>query len=129
MGQLKPWQIVLFVAAIGVLGVSLWFSLKTDRERPADHVVLLDVTTGDLYRARITRSMFMPETRESDGAAVLWPVYEDEETGIWRVNPRHLPQVRERTEGEVNTDVVDLSSGQIRPANATPRRMSLGQRS
>lgn len=128
MGQLKPWQIVLFVAAIGVLGVSLWFSLKTDRERPADHVVFVDVTTGELVRARITRSMFMPEVRP-DGAAVLWPVFRDEDSGEWLINPRHLPRVSEQTDGQINTEYVDLTTGRVRPANSSPKRMSLSSRS
>jgi len=127
MNQVKPWQIVLFVAAVLVLGGSFVWSLRTERVKPNEYVTFVDVTTGELLRARITRSMMMPEPRVDNGPGILWPVFRTDE-GEWMVNGRHLPSVAERTEGSVNTQHVDLSSGRVSPANSTPARMSLVKR-
>ena len=90
MGDVKPWQIVLFVAAVVVVGVSLgWMVLGGKRVDLPNEAVFADVSNGDLYTVNLRgrRSAMVPSKNPETGEWTLFPVERDE-SGAWRITER-----------------------------------------
>ena len=49
MDNIKPWQIILFIAAVGVLGFSVWKFAFTSDIPTTDGYLTVDIKTGQLY--------------------------------------------------------------------------------
>lgn len=85
MDNIKPWQIVIFVLAIGALGFSIWkFGVGSSIEsNMAKSMTLVDVETGQLYIVDISgqRGVMIPVRRPETRELALMPVYQ--ESGSW----------------------------------------------
>jgi len=83
--------IVSVVALAGGAGLVAWHFLGSDELDKAEYRYLVDITTGDAYRVRMSEINALivparhPETREP----VLFPIEEQAE-GRWRIIDRYL---------------------------------------
>jgi|TARA_R110000782_G_scaffold57258_30_gene119869 hypothetical protein len=124
MGNVKPWQIILFVAAIGVLAFSVWkFGFTGGPDLP-DSVLLVDVKTGDLFELDIggRKAAYYPEKHPDTGERTLMPVVKEDD-GSWKIGGRMLPALQD-VPGETPA-VTDPSSGTVSVNDSRPRRIRL----
>jgi len=128
MGQkLKVWHIVLFVAAATALGFSVWWSTSGPPKPKSTHrVVLVDVTTGDLFQfSTEKRAVIIPERNPDTGRIALFPVSKSED-GRWLIERRYLESLNE-VEGEPVK--LDARTGQVSVTSETPKSVgSAGSR-
>lgn len=89
-GKLRPWQIGLFVVALIAVGVAVAFSLRGSGPPLSKHVVLVDVTTGELFDLSTKGGMgaVIPELHPDTKQPVLLPTTEKD--GKWTVQQRFL---------------------------------------
>lgn len=125
MGDVKPWQLILMIAAIGVLGFSVWnfgFKSKGDLDLLADSVVMIDVTTGDLFEFSLKgrRGVVVPAVNPDTGTRTLIPVEPGPEGQGWSVSERNLNVLRSL---EVQISAIDRSTGRATPSGQTPKRI------
>lgn len=90
MDDLKPWHIVLIIAAVAVLGFSVYRAVFSNSVPKHDSILLVDVTTGILYDAHKgdARGMLLPARSPDTNERTLFPV-EQTEDGQWRVRARY----------------------------------------
>jgi hypothetical protein len=76
MDNIKPWQIILFVAAIGVLGFSVWKFGFSSSVPVTDGYLTIDVKTGQLYDIKKGRAkgVSLPAKHPETGERTLFPV-------------------------------------------------------
>lgn len=81
MGSLKPWQLVLLIAAVVVLFVSLWISLSGEKVKSASSFYMIDVMTGEVYKANISgrRSVMVPAKSPETMVRSIVPILQTEE--------------------------------------------------
>ncbi len=93
MDDLKPWHIVLIIAAVGVLGFSVFrFGIGSSPEaQMADSITMVDVETGQLYNFSLKgrRGVLVPGKNPETGKFTLMPVYQDDNDD-WIVGQRDL---------------------------------------
>lgn len=122
MGDVKPWQVILIVASLLVLGFSVWkFALSGGVDMP-DSVLLVDVKTGDLFTLDISgrRAAYYPEVNPDTGEHSLLPVVQDE-SGSWMIS-QHSLAVLEDVEGGTPA-VLDPSSGRVQVSSDRAKRL------
>lgn len=112
MGDVKPWQIVVLVAAVVIVGSSLYLSFgRGPKLELADSVRMVDVNTGELFNLRIGKGgATIPGTNPKTRTLTLLPVVERE--GKWYLAERYLPAMQ-NLEGK-HEAVVDAKSGEVR---------------
>jgi len=97
MDNIKPWQIILFIVAIGVLGFSVWkFTAGSSVESMmADSIIMVDVKTGQLYEYSVEgqRGVLIPGRHPDTRELSLLPVFE--ENGEWFLYERYRPTLRD----------------------------------
>jgi len=111
MQNLKPWQIVLFVAAVGAVGVSLLLFLRADRPKLSHEFHMVDIRTGEMFAVDPSgKSIPVPARSPSTGERDLYPVVKDE-AGAWIVNGRALEQIQaERAEA---AEAINVETGEV----------------
>ena len=121
MDNVKPWQIVLIIAAIGALGFSVVkYGFKPSQEsQMANTLTLVDVQTGQLYIADISgkRTIIIPARNPDNDEVALIPVFEENgEWFIWNRYKSAMSQVTVTPEAVPDTDgaVVVLDESPIR---------------
>lgn len=122
MGEAKPWQIILVVLAVGVLGYSVWkFAFNTGPKLPSS-VLLVDVVSGELFEVSIAgrRMAFYPEKHPDTGDRTLLPVVQQDD-GTWRISGHSLPAL-EDVQAEP-TAVTNTSTGAVNVTATSPRRL------
>ena len=91
MDNIKPWQIILFIVAIGVLGFSVWkFGFGDSLEgQMANAMIMIDVETGQLYEVDIRgkRGVLIPARNPETRDISLLPVFEQD--GEWFIYERY----------------------------------------
>lgn len=120
MQDLKPWHIGLFVAAAAVMVGSFWFTLSDDSGADlADAIIMVDVSTGDLYRFSLTdRGVVIPARNPDTDKRALLPI-QKEEDGKWRLLERYRGSINSL---EVQpTAVVDTESGEVKVSSEKPK--------
>ena len=117
MGSVRPWQIVLFAAALIALGAGLFFSLrnpnKVDR---ADSIFLVDALTGELYEYVYDgkrRAVLIPTINPETGERTLYRTHRTQ-SGTWELDPRDLSSIEEV---EQLSEVFDLNARTVTPVN------------
>lgn len=99
MDNIKPWQIILLVAAVAVLGFSVVrYGLGSNpADELASSLTLVDVETGQLYTASIKgpRSLLIPAPRPDSQDTALIPVFEED--GNWYLFERYRQAVNDVT--------------------------------
>ncbi|MBL9030600.1 MAG: hypothetical protein JNM80_02700 [Phycisphaerae bacterium] len=119
----KPWQIVVLVAALVVGGASAYYMFGSrEQVNFAGEVLLVDVTTGDLFSYPVggKRGIMIPAKNPETGKVALLSVDKSPE-GKWIVGPRDLPALKQ-IEGEPKA-LVDRRTGEVRVSSEQPKRM------
>lgn len=100
MDNIKPWQIILIVAAVGVLGFSLFRFFSSRSLDLPKSVLVIDVETGEMYRMDLGKrnGAYFPEKNPSTGEHNLMPLIESE-NGEWVV-PSHARAALQDIDGE-----------------------------
>lgn len=111
MQNVKPWQIVLFVAAIGAIlftGYRMW---RGDGIDLAGTVLTVDIASGDLYLIDTNgRGIVLPAKHPETKLRTLFPIYEDEE-GNYVLDGRGLARIQDE---ELQTvDIIDRETGRV----------------
>jgi len=111
MERIKPWQIVLMVVAVLVLGFSVWKQMSKPSVDLPNSVVVVDVSTGDLYRMKLGKrnGAYFPERNPETGKLNLMPIEKNEQDEWYIV--RHVMPALADIDGKNN--VVDASSGKV----------------
>lgn len=123
MGQVKPWQVVLIVAAIVAVACSAYFTLGGGSPvKLADEVLLVDITSGQLWAFPTGghRAIVTPAKSPDTGKTALFRVSKNE-AGAWTVSNRDLSALP-MVEGEPKA-LMDRKTGQIKVIDETPKRM------
>ncbi len=99
MDNIKPWQIVLFIAAVAVLGFSLWRQLGSGQVDLPNSVLVVDVETGEMYRMSLGKrnGAYFPEKNPDTGEHNLMPVVKTD-SGEWIV-PNHARAAMQDIDG------------------------------
>lgn len=124
MGEVKPWQIILVVVALGVLGFSVWRSMTSGQPELTRSVTLVDVKTGDLFELSLAgrRAAVYPEIHPDTGERTLMPVQQDE-NGTWKLYSYTLPAI-EHVSGDMPA-IQNRESWTVNVNQGRPRRIRL----
>ncbi len=89
MGSLKPWQLILVIVGVLVLGVSLWKSFGGNELELPNRISLVDVGTGDRFYIKTSgrRIAILPERHPVTGERTLFPISKTE-SGDWAISTR-----------------------------------------
>jgi len=111
--QQKPWQIVLFVVALGAIVFALYRSLSHDKLDLPNSIVMVDVQTGELFRFSTSgkRGVGVPNFNPDTNKVSLLPVLKDE-GGKWFLTDRAQPILADLK--VPHTAVVDLKTGEVK---------------
>ena len=124
MEKVKPWQIVLFVAAIAAIVLGAWWSFgRGPKAKSTNEALLVDVTTGELYAFSTKRKgVIIPERNPDSGKIALFPVSKNDQ-GNWMIESRYLSDdAIEEVEGEPAN--VDFSTGLVVITNENPKKVT-----
>lgn len=121
MGSVRPWQIVLFAAALIALGTGLFLSLKNpNKVKFKDEVHLVDVVTGETFVYGTSKGgVVLPAIHPDTGDRTLLRAIVSED-GVWYIEARSLDRLGEF---ETVSDRINLDSGAVDPLNEKPRRI------
>lgn len=125
MQGVKPWQIVVLVAAVLAIGVSLYFSFNSEDDVEfADSMVMVDLESGQLIDAPFPkgRAVIPPAMNPDTQRRTYFPALQRD--GKWFVNPRYLSQVKEFVP-KPEAVLIDAKSGAVKVANETPRHLDV----
>jgi hypothetical protein len=123
MQQLRPWQIVLFVAAVLALGFIGYKVIRGNGINVEHDLLVVDVITGELYEIDTNgRGIVLPTKNPATGERTMFAIFKDED-GQWFLEGRALGAVldRELDTGEfVNreTGAIEIDLSEIHKVNA-----------
>ncbi len=94
--DIKPWQVVVIVAAVLVLGFSVVRQMGKGKIDFPDSVLVVDVETGDMYRMSLGKrnGAYFPEKNPDSGKHTLMPVIKSE-SGEWVIAPHARPALQD----------------------------------
>lgn len=90
MSDIKPWQIILIIAAVIVLAFSSMRMLNSGKiKHPTGHMTV-DVMTGQLYLVQKgkAKGIMYPVKHPDTGERTLYPVNQNDVTGEWILSER-----------------------------------------
>lgn len=122
MDKMKPWQIVLFAAAILVVGVTVAYAVfggeRVDLKE--DHV-LVDVTNGDRFTFNTggRRAMALPEKNPDTGENVLLPIRRGDDKQ-WMIIPRARVMLDDLP---VSTEIVQSGGEVVNISSRSPSKL------
>ncbi|MEL7473916.1 MAG: hypothetical protein AAGK04_11420 [Planctomycetota bacterium] len=94
MGSVKPWQVLLFVAAIASLAYAAWNALSGEKVELAQTINLVDVHTGELFEVDVSRrGMVIPAKHPETGERTLLGVRLED--GEWRLNAKGIESLKQ----------------------------------
>ena len=125
MERLKPWHFVLFAAAFLGIVYTTYQTIFGDRVELTSKIVLVDVTTGDLFEAKVGGRVgaVLPEKNPDTGQFTLLPASKDQ-AGVWTISQRYLGSLSPSIKP---TAVVSASSGEVKVSSASPKSLILGK--
>ena len=90
MNDIKPWQIVLIIVAVGVLAFSAFRMMGQDKIKGASGLMTVDVMTGQLYMVQKgkARGIVYPVKHPETGDRTLYPVIQEDGSDRWEISPR-----------------------------------------
>jgi len=122
MDSVKPWQIILVIVAIGVLGFSLWkYGSKPSVESQlANSLTLVDVQTGQRYIADISgdHTIIIPGRNPDTNEVALIPIFEKD--GNWYLWERYRSSIEQV---KVSPDAVPNVDGPVKILDTEPIRL------
>lgn len=118
MEGVKPWHVVLIVAAVLVLsGSVLWQCSHSEKVEISDTIVVVDVVSGDLYESALPKKMVVfPAVNPSSGTKTLLPAYTKD--GKWYLAANYRPMVKDVVAG--GKSVADPNSGELTVKTSKP---------
>lgn len=95
MSDIKPWQIILIIAAVVVLAFSGWRMMTAGSIDQPDGHMTVDVMTGQLYLIRKgkAKGIMYPTVNPDTGERTLIPVSQDEGSGDWILDRRFTDRI------------------------------------
>lgn len=86
--DIKPWQIILMVVAVVVLGYSVISFLGQGRVDLPGSVLVVDVETGGVYRMDLGKrnGAYFPEKSPATERHTLMPIIKNEDDGQWYID-------------------------------------------
>lgn len=112
MQQLKPWQIVLFVAALGAIAFVGYRIVFGHRVHLNHDLMVVNVINGDLYEIDTNgKGIVLPAKDPATGNRTLYPIYQDDD-GVWHLEARALNAVLNK-KYEVDT-LLDTETGELK---------------
>lgn len=120
MERVRPWQIVLFTAAVVGMAFAAWWVLaQGPRAKSTHRSLLVDVTTGELFEfSTKRRAVVIPERNPETGNYALFPVRQGED-GEWIIDARYLEgDALAQVEGEPK--MVEPGSGRVQVTDERP---------
>jgi hypothetical protein len=122
MDQLKPKHYILLVAAVIALVAGVYFSMGGPEPVLTRSVVLVDVSTGQLFEfSTKDYSVVLPGKNPDTGKISLLPVRKDA-NGKWQISGRYLGEL-DRLD-EKPTAVKDRKTGEVTVSSEAPRFVS-----
>ncbi|MBX3358981.1 MAG: hypothetical protein KF745_11210 [Phycisphaeraceae bacterium] len=119
-------QIIVFVVAILAVGFAVYWGTRGDGEVKLKHrVLLVDVTTGELFEADTSeRPVILPGTHPDRKENVLLRATKDDATGEWFVRERDRPYV-----GDLGVDpkAIEPETGKVLTPSDKVRRYVPGK--
>ncbi|MGJ8635461.1 MAG: hypothetical protein ACSHX5_01260 [Phycisphaerales bacterium] len=90
MSDIKPWHIVVIIAAVIVLAFSAWRMMGSDITKGPDGHLTVDVVTGQLYMVQKgkAKGIIYPAKNPETGERTLFPVEHEEGSDVWKISPR-----------------------------------------
>lgn len=84
MGEMKPWQWVVVVAAVLMIGYTAFSFLTGSRIPNPNSITVADIETGEMFTIDTSgrKIAILPATNPETGKRTLFPVRQDEE-GRW----------------------------------------------
>jgi hypothetical protein len=115
MDNIKPWQIILFIAAIGVVAFTVIRHVSSGSIDLPDSVLVIDVETGEMYRMSLGKrnGAYFPEKNPETQQHNLMPVIQLE-NGEWEI-PNHARPALQDIDGE--NKLVNESSWRVQVEN------------
>lgn len=90
MSDIKPWHIVVIVAAVIVLAFSAWRVMGSDIAKGPEGFMTVDIYSGQLYlvqKGKAKGIMFPAKNPETD-ERTLYPVEQTDPDSDWQLNAR-----------------------------------------
>ncbi len=115
MQGVKPWQLAVIV--IGLLvggGLIAWQGLTSKEVSLADSIMLVDVTTGEIFQAPLPtgRTVGFPAKNPKTGKETLLPATQVD--GKWFVGSRYREFVKDIVQGAGASSAADPSSFEVK---------------
>lgn len=111
MQKVRPWQIVLFVAAVIGVGVSIVMFMLGDRPQLSHQVYMVDVGTGEMFSIDPSgKTIPVPSRNPATGERSLFPVAKGDD-GTWKIDSRAMPMVQETRADSAGA--IDLKTGVV----------------
>ncbi len=88
MNELKPWQVILIVAAVLALGFTGWRILSGPNIKQPEGYMTVDIMTGQLYMLQKGRAkgMLLPALHPETGDRTLYPVLKQDGSDTWTLD-------------------------------------------
>jgi hypothetical protein len=122
-GQLKPWQIGLFVVTgIAVVFAAIWAMGGASGPDLSKRVILVDIVSGELFEVSTAKkAAVIPVRNPETGERTLFPAVKGDD-GTWRLSEKF----RERVAGARNRPAVtNPTTGELKLKNDSPKSLSL----
>jgi len=90
MNDIKPWQIVLIIVAVGVLAFTAFRMMGQEKIKGANGLMTVDVMTGQMYMVQKgkARGIVYPVKHPETGDRTLYPIVQEADSDIWEISPR-----------------------------------------
>lgn len=118
-GSLKPWQIGVFVVAVGAVVFGVYTLMTSGKSVVDTDLIYIDVQSGDLFTYHNSQTAVVPATNPDTGNASLLPV-EKTPTGY---------QLRKRFMGALDlvpvpaTAIVNMETGEVKVSGKASRSL------
>ncbi len=129
MEGVRPWHIVLFVAAAIALGFGFFWQLSSGEEiEKATTVVIVDVATGDLYECDRPSAggLLFPLKNPETQKALMLPA--EREGDVWKVSSRYLPLAASLVAKETGEVALDKATGHVKVKSPEPVKRKLAEK-
>ncbi len=122
MGEMKPWQWVVVVAAVLMIGYTAFSFLTGSRIPNPNSITVADIETGEMFTIDTSgrKLAILPATNPETGKRTLFPVRQDE-NGQWVVTPLMAGTLADY-EGEAAA-LESATTMVVRVAEGSPRRL------
>ncbi len=118
-GSIKPWQIGVFVAAVGAVVFGVYTLATANRSPVMDEWLYVDVHSGDLFSYHASKSPVVPAANPDTGDASLLPV--EKVDGGYKLRRRFVGGLDLIP---VSPDAVNPSTLEVKVSDKSVRRLT-----